>query len=156
MESWIIAPTTALASIIVSFYLYIYINRQDSGTLKMREIAASIKEGSNAFLRREYRILAIFVLIVAILIATFLPSPIWISGKPLDNLSMSIAYILGATFSALAGYLGMDVATRANVKTANAAKEGLNKAFPIGFRGGAVMGLSVVGFSLLGISIVYM
>jgi len=137
MESWIIAPITALFSIIVSFYLYRYINRQDSGTLKMREIAASIKEGANAFLRREYRILAIFVLIVATLIAVLLPSPIWMSEKPFNNLSMSIAYIFGASFSALAGYLGMDVATRANVKTANAAKGGLNKAFSIGFRGGA-------------------
>ncbi len=155
MDPWIIAPITAIASIIASVYLYSYINRQDSGTANMREIAASIKEGANAFLRREYRILAIFVVIVAILIAIFLPSPIWINDKPLDNLSMSLVYIFGASFSALAGYLGMDVATRANVKTANAAKEGLNKAFPIGFRGGAVMGLSVVGFSLLGISIVY-
>jgi len=154
-ESWIIAPLSALISILVGLYLYHYVNKQDSGTERMREISAAIKEGANAFIKREYATLAVFVLIVSILIGIFLPHPIWISETPSQNLSLALAYIFGAFCSALAGFFGMDVATRANAKTANAAKEGLNKAFPIGFRGGAVMGLSVVGFSLLGISIVY-
>ncbi len=154
-ESWIIAPISALISILVGLYLYHFINKQDSGTKRMREISSAIKEGANAFLRREYKILAIFVFIMAILIGILLPTPMWTSENPVQNLSLAMAYVFGAFCSALAGFFGMNVATRANAKVANAAKEGLNKAFPIGFRGGAVMGLSVVGFSLLGVSIVY-
>jgi len=150
----LIAPISALTSILVGLYLYYYINKQDSGTQKMQEISAAIKEGANAFLKKEYTLLAVFVFIVAILLGIFLPTPIW-TGDPFRNMSLALAYVFGAFCSALAGFFGMDVATRANAKTANAAKEGLNKAFPIGFRGGAVMGLSVVGFSLLGLSIVY-
>ena len=154
-EPWFIAPISALISILVGLYLYHYINKQDSGTKRMREISAAIREGANAFLKREYTILAAFVLVVAILLGIFLPEPIWTSKNLIQNLSRSLAYMFGAFCSALAGYFGMDVATRANAKAANGAREGLNKAFLIGFRGGAVMGLAVVGFSLLGLSIVY-
>jgi len=154
-ESWMVAPVSALIAILAGVYLYHYMNKQDSGTKKMQEISAAIKEGANAFLKREYTILAVFVLIVAVAIGVFLPKPIWISENLIQNLSLALAYLFGAFCSALAGFFGMNVATTANAKAANAAKEGLNKAFPIGFRGGAVMGLSVVGFSLLGISIVY-
>jgi len=122
----------------------------------MREISDAIKEGADAFIKREYTILAIFVLIVSVLLAIFLPKPLWdVEVNLVDNVSLALAYIFGAFCSALAGFFGMDVATRANAKAAQAAKEGLNKAFPLGFRGGAVMGLAVVGFSLIGISIVY-
>ncbi len=145
MDLWTIAPLAALASIVVAAYLFLYVNKQDSGTVKMREIAGAIQEGANAFLKREFMYLAVFVAVVAIILAIFLPNgPI-----------MGVAYIFGSICSALAGYLGMTIALKANVRSANAAKEGLNKAFPIAFRGGAVMGLSVVGFALLGISIVY-
>lgn len=154
-EPWILAPISSVISILGGLYLYHYINKQDSGTKKMREISDAIREGANAFLRREYTILAAFVLVVAILLGIFLPEPIWTSKNLIQNLSRSLAYMFGAFCSALAGYFGMDVATRANAKAANGAREGLNKAFPIGFRGGAVMGLAVVGFSLLGLSIVY-
>ena len=154
-EPWLIAPISAAISILAGLYFYYYVNKQDSGTPRMREICGAIKEGSNAFLRKEYKILALFVIIIAVLIAIFLPSPIWLSGNPIDNLSLSLAYMFGAFCSALAGYLGMDIATKANAKAAYAARGGLNKAFPIGFRGGAVMGMSVVGISLLGISAVY-
>jgi K(+)-stimulated pyrophosphate-energized sodium pump len=154
-EPWIIAPTSALISILVGLYLYHFVDKQDSGTKRMREISNAIKEGANAFLRREYTILAIFVVIMAMLIGILLPAPIWASKNLTQNLSLAFAYIFGAFCSASAGFFGMDVATRANAKAANAAKEGLNKAFSVGFRGGAVMGLSVVGFSLLGVSIVY-
>ena len=152
---WIVAPVSALISIGAGLYLYNYVKRQDDGTERMQEISAAIREGANAFLRREYTILAIFVLIMATLIGFLLPTPVWTSQNAIQNLSLAIAYIFGAFCSALAGFFGMDVATRANARAANAAKNGLNKAFSIGFRGGAVMGLSVVGFSLLGISIVY-
>jgi K(+)-stimulated pyrophosphate-energized sodium pump len=154
-EPWFIAPISSIISILIGLYLYHYVNKQDSGTKRMREISAAIREGANAFLKREYTILAGFVIVVAILIGIFLPEPIWTSKDLIQNLSRSVAYMFGAFCSALAGYFGMDVATRANAKAAKGAQEGLNKAFPIGFRGGAVMGLAVVGFSLLGLSIVY-
>jgi K(+)-stimulated pyrophosphate-energized sodium pump len=154
-EIWFIAPLSALVSILVGLYFYNYVNKQDSGTERMREISGAIKEGAAAFIRREYTTLAIFVVIVAIIIGIFLPQPIWASDNLTLNLQLPIAYMFGSFCSALAGYLGLNVATKANAKVANAAKSGLNKAFPIGFRGGAVMGMSVVGVGLLGISIVY-
>jgi K(+)-stimulated pyrophosphate-energized sodium pump len=154
-EPWLIAPIAAFVSILAGLYFYRYVDKQDSGTQQMIEISEAIREGSKAFLRREYTILAIFVLIVGALVGIFLPSPIWISDSLLQNLSLALSYFFGAFLSALAGYFGMDIATKANAKAAYAARGGLNKAFPIGFRGGAVMGLAVVGFSLLGISAVY-
>jgi K(+)-stimulated pyrophosphate-energized sodium pump len=152
---WLIAPVSALISILVGLYFYHYVNKQDSGTERMREISDAIREGANAFIRREYTTLAVFVSIIAILIAIFLPQPLWEPHNLILNLELPIAYVFGSFCSALAGYLGLNVATKANAKVANAAKQGLNKAFPIGFRGGAVMGLSVVGVGLLGVSIVY-
>jgi len=152
---WVIAPLSALISILVGLYFYNYVNKQDSGTERMKEISGAIKEGAAAFIRREYTILAMFIAVVAVLIAIFLPQPLWESHDLLLNLQLPIAYMFGSFCSALAGYLGLNVATKANAKVANAAQGGLNKAFPIGFRGGAVMGLSVVGVGLLGISVVY-
>ena len=140
---WTIAPITASISILVAIYLYFYINKHSSGTDNMKDIAASIQEGARAFLKVEFEYLAVFVVVVALVLAIFL-SPI-----------MAVAYVFGSVSSALAGYLGMSVALKANVKSAYAAKDGLNKAFPIAFRGGAVMGLAVVGLALLGISVVY-
>jgi K(+)-stimulated pyrophosphate-energized sodium pump len=154
-EVWFIAPLSALISILVGLYFYNYVNKQDSGTERMKEISGAIKEGAAAFIRREYTTLAIFVAVVAILIGVFLPQPLWQSHDLLLNLELPIAYMFGSFCSALAGYLGLNIATKANAKVANAAQGGLNKAFPIGFRGGAVMGLSVVGVGLLGISVVY-
>jgi K(+)-stimulated pyrophosphate-energized sodium pump len=154
-EAWFIAPLSAIVSILVGLYFYHYVNKQDSGTKRMQEIAAAIKEGADAFIRREYTTLAIFVVIVSVFLCIFLPSPLWTTSEPLKNAQLALAYLFGSFCSALAGYLGLNVATKANTKTANAAKEGLNKAFPIGFRGGAVMGLAVVGLGLLGISVVY-
>ena len=145
MELWTIAPLAALASIAVAAYIFSYVNKQDSGTAKMREIAEAIQEGANAFLKREYLYLAVFVAVVATALAIFLPNgPV-----------MGVAYVFGSICSGLAGYFGMAVALKANVRSAHASKEGLNKAFPIAFRGGAVMGLSVVGMALLGISVIY-
>jgi K(+)-stimulated pyrophosphate-energized sodium pump len=154
-EPWFIAPLSALISILVGLYFYHYVNKQNSGTERMQEIASAIKEGADAFLKREYTVLAIFVVGVACLLFIFLPEPLWQTQKPIENVELTIAYAFGSFCSALAGFLGLGIATKANTKTANGAKEGLNKAFPIGFRGGAVMGLAVVGAALLGISIVY-
>jgi K(+)-stimulated pyrophosphate-energized sodium pump len=143
MIDWTIAPITAAISILVAIYLYFYINKQDSGSEKMKEIAGAIREGARAFLKVEYKYLAVFVVVVGVALAIFLDP------------FMAAAYVFGSVCSALAGFLGMTVALKANVKSANAAKDGLNKAFPIAFRGGAVMGLAVVGLALLGISVVY-
>jgi K(+)-stimulated pyrophosphate-energized sodium pump len=154
-EPWLIAPIAAVASILAGLYFYRYVDKQDPGTARMKEISLAIKEGAKAFLKREYTILAVFVVVVGSLIGIFLPMPIWTNANPIQNLTLSLAYFFGAFCSALAGYFGMDIATKANARAAYAARGGLNKAFPIGFRGGAVMGLAVVGFSLLGISVVY-
>ncbi len=143
MIDWTIAPITASVSILVAIYLYFYVNKQSSGTDKMKEIAGAIQEGARAFLKVEFKYLAAFVAVVAAVLAIFL-DPI-----------MAVAYVFGSICSAVAGYFGMAVALKANVKSAFAAKQGLNKAFPIAFRGGAVMGLAVVGLALLGLSAVY-
>jgi K(+)-stimulated pyrophosphate-energized sodium pump len=140
---WLLAPISALISIITGALLFLYVSKQDSGSKKMREIASAIKEGANAFLKREFTVLAYFVSVMAVALSIFI--------EPI----MGPTYIFGAICSALAGFFGMEIALRANVRTANASKEGLNKAFPIAFRGGAVMGLSVVGMALLGISVIY-
>jgi K(+)-stimulated pyrophosphate-energized sodium pump len=153
-EPWLIAPIASLISILVGLYFYRYVEKQDSGTEKMREISDAIRLGARAFLKREYTVLFMFVGVVAVLLLIFLPTPIW-TGDPLSNVTLMLAYIFGSVFSALAGFLGLTIATKANAKVANGAQQGLNKAFPIGFRGGAVMGFAVVGIGLLGISIVY-
>jgi len=93
-----IAPLAALASIVVAAYLFVYVNKQDSGTTKMREIAGAIQEGANAFLKREFMYLAVFVAVVATVLAIFLPK-----NGPI----MGVAYIFGSICSALAGYFGM-------------------------------------------------
>lgn len=153
-EPWYLAPIAALISILVGLYFYRFVEKQDSGTDKMREISDSIRQGARAFIKREYTVLFMFVSIISVLLLIFLPTPIW-AGDPLRNIGITLSYIFGSSFSALAGFLGLTIATKANAKVANGAQQGLNKAFPIGFRGGAVMGMSVVGIGLLGISIVY-
>jgi len=154
LEPWLIAPIASIVSILVGLFFYRYVDKQDSGNEKMREISDAIRTGARAFLKREYATLALFVGVIAVLLLLFLPKPIW-SGNPLNNVALAIAYIFGSSFSALAGFLGLTIATKANAKVANGARQGLNKAFPIGFRGGAVMGFAVVGIGLLGVSIVY-
>jgi K(+)-stimulated pyrophosphate-energized sodium pump len=153
-EPWLIAPIASLISILVGLYFYRYVENQDSGTEKMREISDAIRLGARAFLKREYTVLFMFVGVVSVLLLMFLPTPIW-AGDPLKNIIISLSYIFGSVFSALAGFLGLTIATKANAKVANGAQQGLNRAFPVGFRGGAVMGFAVVGIGLLGVSIVY-
>ncbi|MCW3980473.1 MAG: sodium-translocating pyrophosphatase [Candidatus Bathyarchaeota archaeon] len=143
MEWTLLAPISAFVAIIFSIYLFFYVNRKDGGTPKMQGISAAIREGARAFLKREYTALAVFVVVMATILAIAL------------GIEMGPVYIFGSICSAIAGFLGMEVALRANGRTAYAAREGLNKAFPIAFRGGAVMGLSVVGLALLGVSVIY-
>jgi K(+)-stimulated pyrophosphate-energized sodium pump len=143
MDELIIAPISGIISIIFAIYYYFYVKKQDAGTPKMKEISDAIKEGANAFLKRQYKTLAVFVIIMTIIFGVFLKKEV------------AIAYVFGSVCSALAGFFGMNVALKANVRTAQAARKGLKQAFPVGFYGGAVMGLAVVGLALIGISVVY-
>ena len=151
MNWFAISVVVALLSFATAAWLYTWVSRQNPGTKKTQEIAALIREGANVFLAREYRLLSYFVLIVAVAILLFLPQPIW-HGEPKRNIFMAIAYIAGSVFSGLAGKIGMNIATIANSRTATAATESMEKSFMIGFRGGAVMGMAVVGASLLGVT----
>lgn len=124
-------------------FLTVNILKKSDGTPKMREIAHAIEEGAMAFLNREYKFLAIYVLIVFAVLYYFL------------NWQTAVSFVTGSFCSALAGYIGMRIATKANVRTTNAAKTSLGKALKVAFSSGAVMGLSVVGLGLLGISLLY-
>lgn len=143
LDILLIAPISGIASIIVGIYLYFYVKNQDVGTPKMKDISDAIREGAVAYLKRQYMTLTVFSAIMATLIAVFL------------DYNQAIAFIIGSLCSALAGFLGMDIALHANVRTAQAARKSLKKAFSIGFYGGAVMGLAVVGLALLGVSALY-
>lgn len=136
-------------------YLYLWVKKQRTGNARIQEVSALIREGANTFMRREYKILAKFALVAALVILVLLPSPIW-QGNPLENAAMAVAYIAGTVLSAIAGKIGILVATLSNARTAEGAQKGIKPAFLIGFRGGAVMGLLVVGFSLLGVAVVLM
>ncbi|MBO5639114.1 MAG: sodium/proton-translocating pyrophosphatase, partial [Oscillospiraceae bacterium] len=140
---WII-PILAVCALCFAAYKASYVSKAAAGTSRMQEIASAIAEGADAFLMSEYRILAIFVVILFLLIGFFI------------NWGTAVCFLLGAFCSILAGFFGMKVATRANVRTANAAMEsGMNKALSIAFAGGSVMGMCVVGLGLLGCSLIY-
>lgn len=145
MDSMIYAaPVLGIIALVFAFVLAGKVGKEDEGTDKMKEIAAAIREGANAFLKAEYKILVIFVAILFVLICFGI------------GVKTAICFLVGALFSTLAGYFGMSVATKANVRTANAARTGgMNKALSIAFSGGAVMGMSVVGLGLFGVGIVY-
>ena len=152
MEWFHITPVAGLAAIGLASYLYYYVKKQDSGTERMREIAGAIKEGARAYLRRQNLTLAVFVVAMTILLGVLYT----VSSQRVEyGVSISIAYVLGSACTTIAAYVGMMAAVEANVRTANSAKQGLKKAFPIAFYGGAVMGLFIVGLALLGISIIF-
>ncbi len=131
-------------------YLHLWVKRQRTENKRIMEVSQLIHEGANTFMRKEYRILALFAGVAAVIIFLLLPSPIW-NGNIVENLSMALAYICGTVLSAVAGKIGILVATSANSRAAEAASRSLKEAFLVGFRGGSVMGLAVVGFSLLGV-----
>ncbi len=136
-------------------YLYLWVRREKIQNRRIEEIAGLIKEGADTFIRREYKILASFAAVVAVIILILLPQPIW-KGGIISNISMALAYIAGTVLSAIAGKIGILVATLSNGRTAESADKSLREAFLLGFRGGAVMGLLVVGCSLLGVTAVLM
>ena len=141
-----LAPIVGVLALLFAFTLSNNIKKQDAGNQRMQEIASYIHEGAQAFLMAEYRILIIFVALL-----------FFILGFALKSWSTACAFLLGALFSSAAGYFGMQVATKANVRTAGAAKEsGMPKALSIAFSGGSVMGMCVTGLGLIGVSIVYL
>jgi len=151
VEWFVIAPIAGFASIGLAAYLYHYVTKQSSGTEKMREIALAIEEGAKAYLKRQNMALGIFVAVMA----TVLGIVFTYTHNPFYGVTIALAYVFGSICSTAAAYLGMIAAVKANVRTANAARKGLKKAFPVAFYGGAVMGLSIVGMALLGISVLY-
>ncbi len=138
-------PLAGIIALLFALYLANKVNKADKGSSRMAELSDAINDGAMAFLGREYRILAIFVIVVAV-IMTFVSSLGW---------QTAISFILGAIFSALAGFIGMQIATNANARTTNAARSSLNKALDIAFSGGAVMGMSVAGLGTLGLGVLY-
>ena len=149
----ILSIVISIAAFAFAAWLYQWVKKQPSSNKRIAEVGNLIRKGAATFLRNEYKVLARFAGVVAILILLFLPSPIW-QGNISKNITMAIAYIAGTVLSAIAGKIGIEVATTANVKSAEAAKKGIKPAFLTGFRGGAVMGMAVVGSSLLGVSLV--
>ena len=140
---WLI-PVLAACALVFAAYKASFVSKANPGNPRMQEIAAAIAEGADAFLKSEYRILAIFIAVLLVLIAVFI------------NIGTAVCFLLGALCSILAGFFGMKVATKANVRTAQAAQEGgMNRALSIAFSGGSVMGMCVVGLGLLGCSLIY-
>lgn len=145
------APLAGVAALLFAFYLAKRISSVEPGNQTMQEISGAIQEGAMAFLRRQYKALAVFVFAVAVVI--FLAGYFTEGAESLQP-ETAVAFIIGATCSVLAGFFGMTVATKANVRTANAAQTSANKALGVAFSGGAVMGMCVVGLGLVGLGIV--
>ncbi len=144
-----VAILAGFLALLYSFWKSIWISKQDAGSEKIQKIGSYISQGALAFLKAEYKILAIFVIAVAILLI--------ISGSTANDSHplVALSFVLGAISSALAGFAGMKVATNSNFRTTNAATKSLNEALKIAFTGGSVMGMTVVGLGLLGISILF-
>ncbi|MDF2543228.1 MAG: putative rane protein [Herbinix sp.] len=149
-----------VASIVISilafgaaFWLYKWVAKQPSSNARIAEVGKLIRNGANTFLAKEYKTLARFCAVAAVIIFVFLPSPLW-QGKITDNIVMAMAYLFGTVFSAIAGKVGISIATIANIKSAEASTKGIRPSFMSGYRGGAVMGMAVVGSSLLGVTLV--
>ncbi len=144
-----IIPVLGISALLYSFIKSSWINKQSSGNDKMVEISNHIKDGAIAFLKTEYKVLIWFIIIVAILLG--------FSNSGRDNSSwlISVSFIFGAFSSALAGFLGMVAATKANVRTTEAARKGLGPALQIAFSGGSIMGMNVVGLGVLGLSVLF-
>ncbi|MDY6917608.1 MAG: sodium-translocating pyrophosphatase, partial [Chloroflexota bacterium] len=145
MDPIIFAVIAGVLAFAFAAYLIVYVLKQDQGPERMREISQAIKEGAMAFLRREYQVLAIFVVVIAIVLG-FIPSLGW---------WVALSFIFGAVCSGAAGFVGMSMAVRANCRTAAAAAKNLNQGLRVSFRSGAVMGVGVVAIGIIGLSILY-
>lgn len=144
-----LVPGMAIVGLIYTYFKYQWVRRQDAGTEKMQDISNHIAEGAMAFLKAEWKILAYFVIIVAILLGVLS------STNQHSHWLIAVAFVIGAVLSAVAGYIGMKAATLANVRTAQAARNSLSKALHVSFGGGAVMGVGVAGLAVLGLGSLY-
>ncbi len=142
-------PGAGVLALLYAFFTSQWINKQDAGTDTMKSIAGYIREGAMAFLAREYKILAMFVVAVAVLLG------VANSGRADSHPLVALAFVVGAVASGLAGFFGMRIATAANVRTTAAARQGLVGALAVAFRGGAVMGMSVVGLATVGLGLLF-
>src|SRR4249920_3536455 len=141
-----LVPVMGLIGLLYTFIKFNWVSKQDAGNERMKEISTYIAEGAMAFLKAEWKILGYFAVIVALLLG-FMGS-----RNENSHWSIAIAFLIGAFFSALAGYIGMKAATKANVRTAHAARTSLSKALKVSFTGGSVMGMGVAGLAVLGLS----
>src|SRR5215510_183794 len=140
-----LVPVMGLIGLLYTFIKFNWVAKQDAGNERMKEISNYIADGAMAFLKAEWKILGYFVVIVGILLA------VMATTNPHSHWLIAGAFVMGAVFSATAGYIGMKVATKANVRTANAARTSLSKALQVSFTGGSVMGLGVAGLAVLGL-----
>ena len=146
----LIVIAVALLALVYAANLFVTVKRESSGNKRMKALSSYIHEGAMAFLKREYKIIIIFIVIVALLLTGlgFIPSLQGIDGVGING---AICFVIGALSSGLAGFIGMQAATMANAKVAQAAREnGMSKALNVAFNGGSVLGISVVGFGLFG------
>jgi K(+)-stimulated pyrophosphate-energized sodium pump len=150
MENLIyLVPAMAVIGLLYTFVKFNWVSKQDAGNERMKEISDYIATGAMAFLKAEWKILGYFVGIVALLLG------VMALANPNSHWSIAIAFIIGAVFSATAGYIGMRIATKSNVRTAQAARTSLSKALNVSFTGGAVMGLGVAGLAVLGLGALF-
>ncbi|MDR5683087.1 MAG: sodium-translocating pyrophosphatase [Armatimonadota bacterium] len=149
MDTMVWAPVAGAIGLVYAGYLAVSVSRRDPGTDQMRALMGAIQEGAMAFLAREYRAIAVFVLVLFVILAApgLVPQITW---------QTAVAFLFGAGCSILAGYFGMQIATRANARTASAARDGVDRAMAVAFPGGAVMGMTVVGLGLLGVGLLYL
>lgn len=150
MDLFVLVPIFGVIALLYTFFQSNWVSKQNAGNEKMKIISGHIADGAMAFLKAEYKVLTYFVVIVAILLA--------VMGMTSANShwSIGIAFIFGAIFSALAGFIGMKIATKANVRTAEAARTSLSKALKVSFAGGSVMGMGVAGLAVLGLGSLYL
>ncbi len=140
MDLLYLAPIAGIIGLIFAMYLVLFITKLDAGNEKMKAIASAIQEGAMAYLNRQYKTVAVIAVILTVVIAVVI------------NPSTAVGFVLGAVMSAAAGYIGMNISVRSNVRCANAAREGMKKALDVAFKGGAVTGISVASLALLGVS----
>ncbi|MCD1294770.1 sodium-translocating pyrophosphatase [Methanocella sp. CWC-04] len=140
MDYTILAPIAGALALVFAGYLAYAVLKENAGSQRMKEISGAVQEGAMAYLNRQYTTIGIFAIVLAIILGVFIG--VWVA----------IGFLVGAVLSAVAGYIGMNISVRANVRTAEAAKSGLDKALSVAFKGGAVTGLAVVGLGLIGIS----
>lgn len=150
MNGWMIylVPLIGVLALVFTAAKTSWINKQDVGTDRMRRIAGYISDGAMAFIKAEYKILAVFIVLITLVL-------VFVADPETSSPFVALSFVLGASASALAGFIGMRIATKANVRTANAARRSLNQALKVAFTGGSVMGMSVVGLGMLGLGLLF-